>query len=73
MKTMVKKIDMTPAWKDLVPMFVRWIETGTDSQKQTAIEHIEQMASVLDSLLEHKTHGGLVCKCGETFDLTAKA
>ena len=73
MKTKIKTIDITPNWVNLVPMFIRWIEEGSTENRQTAIDSIEQMAKAMDKLLEHKTHGGLTCACGDDFDLSTKS
>lgn len=62
-------IDITPQWKSLVPLFVIWLESGTTSQRKCAREHIEQLATLADILLEHHKHGGLTCKCGKQFEL----
>ena len=63
-------IDITPKWVNLLPMFFSWLENGVKSQKQCAKEEITRIAKFADTLMEHKTHGGLTCKCGETFDLS---
>lgn len=47
-------IDITPQWKNLVPLFISWLQTGTESQRQTAKEHIEQMAEIADIVKDNR-------------------
>ena len=62
MKTKVKTINLTPSWRSLVPLFVEWLQGGTASQRATAIEHLNQMAEVMDELAKHKGH---IVSCNE--------
>jgi len=62
-------IDVTPKWVNLVPMFISWIQEGTPSQKEEARLSIMQLAKIADTFMAHREHGGLTCKCGDTFEL----
>jgi hypothetical protein len=63
-------INCTPKWENLLPMFFQWLECGVKSQKECAKIEIKRLAKMADTFMEHREHGGLTCKCGETFDLT---
>ena len=63
-------IDCTPKWKNLVPLFISWLQSGEPSQKNLARDEITRLAVIADTFKEHSKHGGLTCKCGETFDLS---
>lgn len=69
-KEKTKLIDVTPKWVNLLPMFFNWLEDSVESQKQCAREEIGRIAKFADTIMEHRKHGGLTCKCGETFDLS---
>ena len=62
-------IDVTPKWENLVPMFIGWIQEGTLSQREEARKSITQLATIADTFMVHRKHGGLTCKCGDTFEL----
>lgn len=63
-------IDCTPKWENLVPLFISWLQSGEPSQKKHAREEITRLAVIADTFQEHNKHGGLTCKCGETFNLS---
>ena len=63
-------INVTPKWENLTPMFFHWIESGLESQREFAKEEVNRLAKIVDTFMEHRNHGGLTCKCGETFDLS---
>jgi hypothetical protein len=65
-----KTIDLTPKWENLVTLFVCWLESGTKSQKQTAITEIRRLATIADALQKHKNCGKLRCDCGQTFSFS---
>jgi len=69
-KKEIKRIDVTPEWTTLMPMFFNWIAAGNESQKKLAKEEITRIAGIVDILMKHKNCGGITCKCGRDFDLT---
>lgn len=50
---MKHKIDITPRWENLVGLFEDWLKSGTLSQKETAHEHLIQMAKICDIVKDH--------------------
>lgn len=69
MKRKVKTIDLTPSWKGLIPLFIEWLHKGTASQRATAIDHLNQMAEVMDELQKHKGHILTCSECKVDFEL----
>lgn len=69
MNEQVEKIDMTPTWESLHPLFLRWIRSGKREQRKIAEEHFMQLCKLADIINEHKKHGGLNCSCGTILEL----
>jgi len=64
------RIDLTPKWENLTPMFLQWIKSGTQSQKILAEEEVTRLAVIVDTFMAHRKHGKITCECGETFTLS---
>ena len=47
---------VAPSWVRLIPVFVQWLEKGTDEQKEEAKNQLNHMALICDLLVE-KTLG----------------
>ncbi len=63
------RIDLTPKWENLVPMYIDWIREGTQEQRTFARDEITRMAQILDIFMKHRKCGIMTCKCGQEFDL----
>jgi hypothetical protein len=56
------KIDIEPEWKGLIPQFVDWIKNGDNEQSKIAIDHLNKMAVLCDTVRQYqKGYGGKTC------------
>ena len=50
-------ISIEPKWKDLLPLFIDWLERGKPEQKKLAIDELKKMAVVCDQVREMEKSG----------------
>jgi len=43
---------ITPSWQKLIPVFMVWLEKGTDEQKKEAKSQLNHMATICDLLVD---------------------
>jgi len=44
----MQKIDITPTWAQVIPIFIDALENGNEKQKETARAEIKRVAQVAD-------------------------
>jgi len=49
-----EKLDLTPKWGELLPLYQEWVLNGTKEQKETVIKTLEQLFQMADELNEEK-------------------